>query len=437
MTAPAATWERRAALVLWPLAVGALAHAVVRAATGPARDLAILWRSAASLVDGGPLYDPGREFIYPPLAGWLLAPLGLLPFRAAVVVVVLTSAAAVVAALLLTVRLVGGRAGSAVTAGALLLVASSRPVTGLLGQGNVDLVLLLAEVGVIALLLHRRDAAAGALLGLVCAAKPTLAPVALALVLLGRWRALAAAALTGVVASAAGLLAVPDRAVFWADVLPLLAGGNRDVLDRYDRSLEGAADRFGLPPALALVLRAAALATACWVVWRRRHHPQAPLEAVPLLMLGTLLASSFTWANYGAYLLPLLATVGRPDSLVRRWPAWAGVYLFATRDPWSAEALPRGLAAALGLAPLWGWLLLLGACAAAAARDPSRVPATTTTTAAPSQGGSRAPHDDPHDDPHHDPHHHAQRLGPHHPGRGSPAGGLRRRAGRGGRPRPT
>ena len=432
MTAPVASpWDRRAATVLWPLAVGALAHAVLAAATGPARDLAILWRSAASLVGGGPLYDEGREFIYPPLAGWLLAPLSLLPFRAAVVVVVLTSAAALVAALLLTVRLVGGRPGSAVTAGALLLLAGSRPVTGLLDQGNVDLVLVLAEVCVIALLLRRRDAAAGALLGLVCAVKPTLAPVVLALLLLGRFRALAATAATGALASAAGLLGVPDRTVFWTDVLPLLAGGNREVLDRYDRSLDGAADRFGLPPLLTLLLRAAVLATACWVVWRRRDRPQAPLEAVPLLMLATLVASSFTWANYSAYLLPLLATAGRRDSLVRGWPAWAGVYLFATRDPWSVQGLPDGLAGVLALWPLWGWLLLLGTCAVVAARPADPAPPTPTrpTTTLPA-GGDRTPTDGPHDRRHHD----AQRSGPHHPDRRAPARGRQRR--RGGRSRP-
>jgi len=95
----------------------------------------------------------------------------------------------------------------------------------------------------------------------------------------------------------------------------------------------------------------------------------APLEVVPLLMLGTLLASSFTWANYGIYLLPLLVTVGRRDSLVRTWPAWAGVYLFATHDAWHVEDLTGLPDTLLRLIPLWGWLLLLGACAVTAHRS--------------------------------------------------------------------
>ena len=432
MTAADRVWERRAAAVLWPLALGALAHVLLRSATGPGRDLGILWRSASSFVAGGPLYDLEREFIYPPLAGWLLAPLGLLPFRVALLVVTAVSAAALVTALLLLVRVVGGRAGSPVTAGVLLLLVTSRPVRGLLAQGNLDLLLLLAEVGVIVLLLRGRDVGAGALLGLVCAVKPTLAPVVLALLVLGRVRAVGVALGTGLVASVAGLL-VPDRAVFLQEVLPLLLAGNRDVLARYDRSLDGAAEQLGLPPALALLLRVAALAAACWVAWRRRRSPLAPVEVIPLLMLGTLLASSFSWANYGVYLLPLLMTAGQRGSLVRGWPAWAGVYLFATSDAWYVEGLTGAPAAALGLLPLWGWLLLLGACVAAAARRPppvdllqaappawtARPPAPTT----PSEGDDRVGH-----------HHDAQRLGPHDPDGGAPAPGPDGRGG--GRERP-
>src|SRR5215218_2540467 len=359
-------WASPARALLWPLALGSLLHLAVRSATGSASDLAILWHSGASLAEGGPLYDTHLEFIYPPLAGWLFAPLGLLPFGGAVVVVVLVGLAAVIAATVLLLRLVGVRPGSPVLPAVLLLLAHSRPLVGLLDQGNIDTVLLLAEAGVIALLLAHRDLAAGALLGAVCAVKPTLAPVLLALVVLGRGRALLAVAGTGVVLTAIGLLTVPDRTVFFTGVLPLLAAGNRDSLAPYNRSLHGAALELGLPIALDVALRVAAFGLASWVAWRRRSGPLAPLDVVPLLMLGTLLASSFTWANYGIYLLPLLVTVGRRDSLVRAWPAWAGVYLFATVDAWHIDELTGLPDLALRLIPLWGWLLLLASCAAAA-----------------------------------------------------------------------
>ena len=361
-------WTRPARFVLWPLAIGSLLHVVVRSATGPAHDLAILWRGGASLAAGGPLYDSSLEFIYPPLAGWLLAPLGLLSFRSAVVVVVVGGAACAVAATVLLLRLVGVRAGSPVLPGALLVLAHSRPLVGLLGQGNVDTVLLLAEAVVIGLLLRGRDLPAGVLLGAVCAVKPTLAPVLLALVVLRRPRALVAAGVSGVLLTAVGLLTVPDRGVFFSAVLPLLAGGNREELAPYNRSVHGAALELGLPAWLAVSLRLAVLALACWVAWRRRLRPSAALEVVPLLMVGTLLASSFTWANYGIYLLPLLVTVALPGSLVRTWPAWAAVYLFATPDAWHLEDLAELPDTLLRLLPLWGWLLLLGTCAVAAYR---------------------------------------------------------------------
>jgi arabinofuranan 3-O-arabinosyltransferase len=364
-----AAWTRVARAVLWPLAVGSLLHIAVRSSLGTAADLAILWRGGASLATGGPLYDSQLEFIYPPLAGWLLAPLGLLSFRNAVIVVVVGGLAAAVAATVLLLRLVGVRADSPVLPGVLLLLANSRPLVGLLALGNIDTILLLAESAVIALLLGRRDIAAGTLLGAVCAVKPTLLPVLVALLILRRGRALSAAAVSGVVLTGVGLLTVPDRDVFFTSVLPLLAGGNREQLAPFDRSIHGAALELGVPAWLAAALRVIAFGLACWVAWRRQSGALAPLEVVPLLMLGTLLASSFTWANYGIYLLPLLVTAGRRDSLVRSWPAWAGVYLFATRDPWHLEDLAELPDTLMRLLPLWGWLLLLGACVAAAHRS--------------------------------------------------------------------
>ncbi|MCW2698874.1 MAG: hypothetical protein JWQ45_409 [Blastococcus sp.] len=364
-----AAWTRAARAALWPVAVGSLLHLAVRSATGTASDLAILWRSGASLVHGGPLYDPGLKFIYPPLAGWLFAPLGLLPFRDAVDVVVVLGLASVIASTVLLLRLVGVGPMSPVLPGVLLILAHSRPLVGLLDQGNIDTVLLLAECGVIALLLARRDLAAGALLGAVCAVKPTLAPVVVALVVLGRGRALLSAGVTGVVLTGLGLLTVPDRGTFFSGVLPLLAGGNRNELAPFNRSIHGAALELGLPPALDVALRVGAFGLACWVAVRRRSGPVAPLEVVPLLMLGTLLASSFAWANYGIYLLPLLVTVARRDSLLRSWPAWAGVYLFATNDAWHVPDLTGLPNLLLRLLPLEGWLLLLGACAVAALRS--------------------------------------------------------------------
>jgi arabinofuranan 3-O-arabinosyltransferase len=360
--------SRLAARLLWPVAVCAVLQLGLHAATGPARDLAILWSAGSRLRTGGDLYDAGLAFIYPPLAGWVLAPLAALPFRAAVVVVTAVSLAALVAATVLALRLVGVPWRSPVTAGVLLLLVLSRPVVGLLEQGNVDLLLLLVEVLVVHALLVRRDLLAGVLLGVALAVKPTLAPMLLAAVVLGRWGVAARAAVVAAVLSVVGVLTVPDGWAFVTDVVPLLGDGNREVLRQYDRSLRGAAEQLGAPDLLGTVLRVAVLAVAVAVAWARRRTALAAAEVVPVLLLGGLLASSFSWANHSVYLLPLLVTVARPGSLVRAWPAWVGAYLVWSAQPWPAPG--DGVVDALvGLRPTWGWLLLLGACAVLARRD--------------------------------------------------------------------
>src|SRR3712207_7722039 len=49
-----------------------------------------------------------------------------------------------------------------------------------------------------------------------------------------------------VVLSAVGILTVPDRGTFFTDILPLLAGGNRDELATWNRSIHGASGELGL-----------------------------------------------------------------------------------------------------------------------------------------------------------------------------------------------
>ncbi len=358
-----------AGAVLWPLAALALVHLGVVAGTGRARDLDILWRAGVRLQDGGGLYDAERAFIYPPVAGWALAPLSALPFRAACVVLTVVSLVSLVAAVVLGLRLVGVRAGSPVTAGVLLALALSRPVVGLLQQGNIDVVLVLAEVLVLAALVSGRDTVAAVLLGVVCAVKPTLAPLLLGALLLGRRSVAVRGAAVAAGLSLLGFAVVPDARVFLTDVLPLLADGNRPVLHEWDRSLRGAAEQLDLPSVLGTVARVAVLALAVGVAWLRRRGPLAPLEVMPVLLLGGVLASSFSWANYSLYLLPLLLTVALPGSLVRAWPAWAGVYLLWSAQQWPTPPGRGSVDALVTLRPTWGWLLLLGTCAWVAWRD--------------------------------------------------------------------
>jgi arabinofuranan 3-O-arabinosyltransferase len=360
--APAAS-AAIAARVLWPAAAAALLHTGVGAATGPARDLHILWSAGGRLRAGEGLYDAEHAFIYPPIAGWALAPLSALPFRVACVVMTVLSLASLVAAVVLLLRLVGVRWTSPATPAVLLALALARPVVGLLDQGNVDVLLVLAEAVVVHALVTRRDGRAAVVLGVVCAVKPTLAPLLLGAVLLGRGGVALRAAAVAAVLTLVGLVAVPDARVFVADVLPLLADGNRAVLHPYDRSLRGAVDALDLPTALGAVARAGAMLVAVAIAWQRRHGPLAALEVMPVLVLGALLASSFSWANYSLYLLPLLVGVALAGSLVRAWPAWVAVYALWSERAWPTPPDPGTVDVLVALRPTWGWGLLLATCA--------------------------------------------------------------------------
>jgi arabinofuranan 3-O-arabinosyltransferase len=218
--------------------------------------------------------------------------------------------------------------------------------------------------------------------------KPTLAPLLLGTLLLGRVRTTCVAAAVGAALTLVGMATVRDGTVFLTDVLPMLGDGNREVLQQYDKSLRGAVELLGLPDGVGLVARAGALALAVAVAWRRRRGPLAAAEVVPVLLLGGLLASSFSWANYSLYLLPLLVTVVRAGSLVRTWPAWAAVFLLWTADPWPALELGETVEAVVGLRTTWGWLLLLAACVWSALR-----PTSTSRRHAPTGRGPATDHD--------------------------------------------
>ena len=54
------------------------------------------------------------------------------------------------------------------------------------------------------------------------------------------------------------------------------------------------------------------------------------VEVSGILVLLTLLDSSFSWPTYGWLLLPLLVSVVSAESLLRTPPAWVAIYFFAS-----------------------------------------------------------------------------------------------------------
>ena len=223
---------------------------------------------------------------YPPTFLLPLVPLGLLPYAAALAVFVLGTMALLAA---LVPRILPDRrawiAAAAAPAGLINLVD---------GQ-NAFLTVALAGFAI--LWLDRRPIVAGILIGLL-AIKPHLAVLfPLALLAEGRWRTIAAAALT--VAALCGTSLCAFGWATWAaffEHLPVTqAMANAGAVpwgtmpSPYVFALS-----LGAPPPAAGVLQAAVALFAAICVWRAWRTPGAPFEAkAATLMAGSLLVSPY------------------------------------------------------------------------------------------------------------------------------------------------
>jgi len=285
---------------------------------------------------------------YPPIFLLVVAPLGLVPYPAALASFVLGTAA--LWAALVRCILTDRRAW---------IVAAATPaglITLLDGQ-NAFLTAALA--GFALLWLDRRPAAAGILIGLL-AVKPHLAVLfPLALVAEGRWRSIAAAAATVLVLVAASLAAFGWGP--WAaflDHLPVTQAmadqgavpwGTMPSAYVFALSL-------GLPVGVARVLQAvvALFAAGCvWRVWRTRG---AAFEAkAATLVAGSLLVSPYlfyydlTWA---ALAVGWLAMLGRKYGFDR---GEREILLFA----WLAPVLMQPVQALTSFQPGFPAVMLL------------------------------------------------------------------------------
>jgi hypothetical protein len=261
---------------------------------------------------------------YPPMFLLVVAPLGLLPYPAALALFVLGTAAlwaALVRCILPDRR--GWIVAAAAPAGLITLID---------GQ-NAFLTVSLA--GFALLWLDRRPLAAGILIGLL-AVKPHLAVLfPLALVAEGRWRTIAAAAATVALLGLASLLAFgSDSFAIFVRHLPI----SQAMAD------EGAvpwgtmpspyvfALSLGAPVGVARVLQGAAALSAAAGVWRVWRKPDAFEAKAAILVAGSLLVSPYlfyydlTWAALAIAWLALLGLRtgfrrGEREILVFAWLA--------------------------------------------------------------------------------------------------------------------
>ncbi|MFO0838282.1 MAG: glycosyltransferase 87 family protein [Phycisphaerae bacterium] len=195
------------ALLIYAVGIGAYVSWRAERST----DFRDYWRTALHWRQTGELSAELGVHNYLPCFTILMTPWSYLPLQVAIVLFVWLSLAALAVVAVLCERLVRDVVSRAAVQLALLLVAPYIHSCCVLGA--VDLLVLALVVAFINAVLRRRDAWAGAALGLAIAIKVIPALLLLYLLLVRRWRALSATILTiGLVAGALPLAVLgPDR----------------------------------------------------------------------------------------------------------------------------------------------------------------------------------------------------------------------------------
>ena len=121
---------------------------------------------------------------------------------------------------------------------------------------------------------------------------------------------------------------------FVTRTLPYILG----VRDYFNSSIEGNGVYFGLPFWLIALLRILFTLLAIGSLWLlyRYYRTRDPLfwftTSSGVLLLWSWLVLSLAQGYYSMMLFPFLMTVVLPNSVIRNWPAWLGVYGFLTMD---------------------------------------------------------------------------------------------------------
>jgi arabinofuranan 3-O-arabinosyltransferase len=254
---------------------------------------------------------------------------------------------------------------SSVAAPALILAMfCTETVTNTLVFTNVNGCILLLEVLFLKWLLDGRPSRqwwAGLAIGLTLVLKPLLGPLLLLPLLNRQWRALAAAFLVPLVINLAALPLVPHPMDFVTRTLPYILG----TRDYFNSSIEGNGVYFGLPTWLIIGLRVLFTVLAIGALWllHRYYRTRDPLfwitTSAGVLLLWSWLVMSLAQGYYSMMLFPFLMTIVLPNSVLRNWPAWLGIYGFMTLDRWLLLNWMRWGRALEYLKITYGWSLLL------------------------------------------------------------------------------
>ncbi|MGA7134838.1 MAG: arabinofuranan 3-O-arabinosyltransferase [Mycobacterium sp.] len=332
--------------VLWPVAILAVIHRTIVVTTNGniTDDFKPVYRAALNFRHGWDIYNEHFDYVdphylYPPGGTLIMAPFGYLPFAESRYLFIALNSAAIIIAAYVLLRMFNFRLTSVAAPALLLAMFCTESVTNTLVFTNINGCILLLEVLFLWWLLDGRISRqwwAGISIGLALVVKPVLLPLLLLPLLNRQWRAVLAAIVVPVAFNLAALPLVVHPLDFVTRTLPYTLG----VRDYFNSSIEGNGVYFGLPTWLILSLRILFTLLAIGSLWLlyRYYRTRDPrfwfTTSSGVLLLWSWLVLSLSQGYYSMMLFPFLMTVVLPNSVIRNWPAWLGIYGFLTMDRW-------------------------------------------------------------------------------------------------------
>jgi len=356
---------------LWPLAIMSVLHrSIVLPANGNITDdFKPVYRAVNNFRHGLDIYNEHFDYVdphylYPPGGTLLMAPFGYLPFTPSRYLFILINTVAILIAWYLLLRLFKYTLSSVAAPALLLAMFCTESVSSTLVFTNINGCVLLAEMLFLWWLLDGKKGHqwwAGIAIGLTLTLKPVLAPLLLLPFLNRQWRAWVTAIVVPVVINLAAWPLVSHPMDFFTKTVPYILG----TRDYFNSSIEGNGVYFGLPTWLIVFLRILFTLLAIGALWLlyRYYRTRDPLfwftTSSGVLLLWSWLVLSLAQGYYSMMLFPFLMTVVLPNSLIRNWPAWLGIYGFMTLDGWLLFNWMRYGRALQYLKITYGWSLLL------------------------------------------------------------------------------
>jgi arabinofuranan 3-O-arabinosyltransferase len=360
---------------MWPAAILSVLHRSIVITTNGniTDDFKPVYRAVLNFRQGLDIYNEHFDYVDPhylyfPGGTLLLAPFGYLPFAPSRYLFILINTVAILIAWYLLLRLFNYTLSSVAAPALLLAMFCTETVTNTLVFTNINGCILLLEVLFLRWMLDGSEKnragpqwLAGLAIGLTLVLKPVLGPLLLLPLLNRQWRPLVPAVVLPVAFNLAAIPLISDPNDFLTRTVPYILG----TRDYFNSSIEGNGVYFGLPTWLIVFLRVLFTVLAIGAVWLltkyyRTRDPRFWLTtSAGVLLLWSFLVLSLAQGYYSMMLFPFLMTVVLPNSVLRNWPAWLGIYGFLTLDRWLLFNWMRWGRALEYLKITYGWSLLL------------------------------------------------------------------------------